>query len=241
METFRLAISSIPFLSPFLVFGSNSSSPAEEQCSNRWLLVAASAEIADVPAEPFCESARWAIDQMASCGLATEQKLTVEIVDDLRHPCGVAVVGKFDPDEFRVQLASPSQCRKLAKEEASLAEVDFEALYRSILVHEVIHALLWKQLDHLASEGFSAIAAEYVAYAFQLLSLPDADRDRLLAAFPREPPRDLGPFNSTALLLSPMRFATNAYRHFMSVEDRCEFLGGIISGEIEFDDWDQYE
>ena len=88
----------------------------------------------------------------------------------------------------------------------------------------------------------SSMANEYVAYAFQILSLPATDRDALLAAFPRPtPPKDLGPFNSTALLINPLRFATNAYRHFMSVDDRCQFLRGIISGEIEFDDWDQYE
>ena len=113
--------------------------------------------------------------------------------------------------------------------------------YESIVVHEVIHAVLWQQLAHSQNRRVSGIAGEYVAYAFQLLSLPDADREELLATFVRAPPKDLGPFNYMALKLKPLRFATNAYRHLMSVDDRCEFLTKIVSGEVKFDDWEQYE
>ena len=241
MKFFRDILFSLTCFFPFLVFGSHSPGPAEEQCSSRWLNIDVSGETAGFAAKRFCKPASWAIDQMDHCGFAIKKKLTVEVVEDLRHPCGIPVVGMFDSVEFRVQVASPSQCRQLAGQEIALAEVDFHALYESIVVHEVIHAVLWKQLDYPQNESLSGIAAEYVAYAFQLLSLPEADRGNLLEAFPRAPPRDLGPFNSTALLLSPLRFATNAYRHLMSVGDRCEFLRKIISGEVEFDDSEQYE
>ena len=121
------------------------------------------------------------------------------------------------------------------------AKVDFDAVYGSIFVHEVVHAAFWKQLDHSKREPVSAMATEYVAYALQILSLPEVDRESLLAAFPRKPPTDLAPFNYFALQISPLRFATNAYTHFMSLDDRCQFLREIISGGVEFDDWDQYE
>jgi len=241
MGYIRVILFILPCISPFLAFGGHGPFTAEEHCSNPWLKIDASAKAAGFAENFFCKPASWAIAQMDYCGFAIEQKLTVEVVDDLRHPCGVPVVGKFDSVGFRVQIAPPGQCRQLASEQAALARVDFDALYESIVVHEVIHAVFWNQLDHPRNESLSAIATEYVAYAFQLLSLPEADRDSLLAAFPRAPPIDLGPFNSTALLLNPIRFATNAYRHFVSVEDRCEFLRGIMSGEVEFDEWDQYE
>jgi len=241
MKFFRAILFSLPCFLPFFVFGSGSLSPAEEQCSSRWLNIDVNAETAGFAAKRFCKPASWAIDQLDHCGFAIKEKLTVEVVEDLRHPFGMPVVGKSDSAEFRVQVASPSQCRQLARKEIALAEVDFHALYESIVVHEVIHAVLWQQLDHPQNESLSSIAAEYVAYAFQLISLPEADRGNLLAAFPRAPPRDLGPFNYMALQLNPLRFATNAYRHLMSVDDRCEFLRRIISGEVEFDDWDQYE
>ena len=115
---------------------------------------------------------------MDHCGFAIKEKLTVEVVEDLRHPFGIPVVGESDSVEFRVQVASPSKFRQLARKEIALAEVDFHALYKSIVVHEVIHAVLWQQLDHPRNESLSAIAAEYVAYAFQLLSLPEADRGK---------------------------------------------------------------
>ena len=241
MKFFSAILVALPCFLPFLVFGSDSFSSADEQCRNRWLNIDVNTETAGFVAKRLCKPASWAIDQMDHCGFAIKEKLTVEVVEDLRHPFGTPVVGKSDSAEFSVQVAPPSQCRKLAREEIALAEVDFHALYESIVVHEVIHAVLWQQLDHPQNGSVSEIAGEYVAYAFQLLSLPEADREKLLAAFPRAPPRDLGPFNSMALLLKPLRFATNAYRHLMSVDDRCEFLRKIISGKVEFDDWKQYE
>ncbi len=241
MKFFRAILFSLPCFLPFLVFGNDSLSPAGEQCSSRWLIIDVSTETAGFAAKRLCKPASWAIDQMDHCGFAIREKLTVEVVEDLRHPFGIPVVGKSDSAEFRVQVASPSQCRQLAGEEIGLAEVEFHALYASIVVHEVIHAVLWQQRDHPKNESVSEIAGEYVAYAFQLLSLPEADRVKLLAGYPGAPPSDLGPFNSMALMLNPLRFATNAYRHLMSVDDRYEFLRKIISGEVEFDDWDQYE
>jgi hypothetical protein len=241
MKYSRTILFSLPCFLPFLVFGNGSLSRAEEQCSSRWLSIEANAENEGFAEKHLCKPASWAIEQMNHCGFAIKEKLTVEVVEDLRHPFDMPVVGKSDSAEFRVQLATPSQCRQLARKEIALAEVDFHALYESIVVHEVIHAVLWQQLDHPQTESISEIAPEYVAYAFQLLSLPETDRRNLLAAFPRAPPRDLGPFNYMALQLNPLRFATNAYRHLMSVDDRCEFLRKVISGEVAFDDWELYE
>jgi len=241
MKLFKAILFSLTCFLPFLVFGNDSLSPTGEQCSSRWLNIDVNAQTAGFAAKRLCKPASWAIDQMDHCGFAIKEKLTVEVVEDLRHPFGIPVVGKSDSSEFSVQVASPSQCRQLAREEIALAEVEFHALYESIVVHEVIHAVLWQQRDHPKNESVSEIAGEYVAYAFQLLSLPEADRVKLLAGYPGAPPSDLGPFNSMALMLNPLRFATNAYRHLMSVDDRCEFLRKIISGEVEFDDWDQYE
>ena len=241
MKLLRAVLFLLPCCLPFLVFASGSLTPAVERCSSRWLDIDVNAETADFSAKRLCKAANWAIDQMDHCGFAIKEKLTVEVVKDLRHPLGILVVGKADAAESRVQVASPSQFNQFARKEIALAEVDLDALYESIVVHEVIHAVVWQQLDHSQNESVCDIAVEYVTYAFQLLSLPEADRRNLLAAFPRGPPRDLGPFNYMALQLEPLRFATNAYRHFMSVDNRCDFLRKIISGDVEFDDWGQYE
>lgn len=241
MAFFKASLFGLLCFSSCLVLG-NDNFPAEKaRCGNPWLEIEANDKAQGFAAEEICERANWAIDQMDRCGFSIQQKLIVEVVDEVKHPCGIPVVGHFDSVEFRVKVASPDQCRQLLRTEATPAKVDFDAVYGSIFVHEVVHAAFWKQLDQSQHEPVSAMATEYVAYAFQILSLPEADRCSLLAAFPRSPPKDLGPFNYFALQISPLRFATNAYRHFMSVDDRCQFLRAIISGEVEFDDWDQYE
>ena len=241
MAFFKAGLFALLCFSSFLVLGNNSSTAEKARCGNPWLEVETNDKAEGFSAEDICQRSSWAIDQMDRCGFSIQQKLVVEVVDEVQHPCGIPVVGHFDSVEFRVKVASPDQCRQLLRTEAALANVEFDAVYGSIFVHEVVHAALWKQLDNAKHEPVSAMATEYVAYAFQILSLPKADRDSLLSAFPRTPPKDLAPFNYFALQISPLRFASNAYSHFMSVVDRCQFLREIISGEVEFDDWDQYE
>lgn len=214
---------------------------AEQRCGHRWLEIDPNSEALDVSPLEICERATWGMDQMNRCGFSINEKLTIEVVEELKHPCGIPVAGKFDSVGFRVQMASPRQCRQLLSEESVLSKMDFQAFYGSVIVHEVIHAVLWKQLDDSGMKEASSIATEYIAYAFQIASLPQVDRDLILGEFLRGPPSDLSPFNSTALLINPHRFATNAYRHFMSRGDRCKFLRGIVSGEVVFDDLYQYE
>lgn len=225
----------------FLVFWNAGLPGAQERCGNRWLDIDADTEIPGVSSVDICERATWALDEMKRCGFSINERLRVEVVENLEHPCGIPVAGKFDPYEFRVQMASPNQCRRLLANEDALAKVNFDAFYGSVVVHEVVHAVLWKQLGDAGIEKISSIATEYIAYAFQIAALPEPDRDRILEEFLRGPPSDLSPFNSVALLINPIRFATNAYRHLMSVEDPCRFLRGILAGEVEFDDWYQYE
>lgn len=172
MKLFKAILFSLTCFLPFLVFGSDSLSPTGEQCSSRWLNIDVNAQTAGFAAKRLCQPASWAIDQMDHCGFAIKEKLTVEVVEDLRHPFGIPVVGKSDSSEFSVQVASPSQCRQLAREEIALAEVEFHALYESIVVHEVIHAVLWQQRDHPKNESVSEIAGEYVAYALSLQPFP---------------------------------------------------------------------
>jgi hypothetical protein len=241
MAFFKASLFALLCFSSLLVLAIDSSNAEKAQCGNPWLEVETNDIAEGVSAENICERVSWAIDQMDRCGFSIQQKLIVEVVDELKHPCSLPVVGHFDSVEFKVKVASPDQCRQLLETEAALAKVDFDAVYGSIFVHEAVHAALWKQLDHSEHEPVSAMATEYVAYAFQILSLPTVDRDHLLAVFPRKPPTDLAPFNYFALQISPLRFATNAYRHFMSVDDRCQFLSEVISGAVEFDDWEQYE
>jgi len=238
---FKASLFALLYFSSFVVLGNDSSSAAKARCVSPWLEIEANGKAQGFPAENICERASWAIDQMELCGFSIQQKLTVEVVDELKHPCGLPVVGYFDSVEFRVKVASPDQCRQLLLAEAALANADFDAVYGSIIVHEVVHAALWSQLQNSEHEPIPAMATEYVAYAFQVMSLPEPDRDSLLAAFPRATPKDLGPFNYTALQISPLLFATNAYKHLMSVDNRCHFLKEIISGKVEFDDWYEYE
>ena len=238
---FKASLFALLYFSSFVVLGNDSSTAAKARCVNPWLEIEANGKAQGFPAENICERASWALDQMELCGFSIQQKLTVEVVDELKHPCGLPVVGYFDSTDFRVKVASRDQCRQLLQKEAALAKVDFDAVYGSIFVHEVVHAALWSQLHHFEHEPVPAMATEYVTYAFQILSLPAPHRDSLLAAFPRATPKDLGPFNYTALQISPLRFATNAYMHLMSVDDRCQFLKEIISGKVEFDDWYEYE
>ena len=194
--------------------------------------------LTNVSSAELCGYVRRSLEKMSECGLSLRRALTIEVVDEVKHPCGLPVVGKFTAENYSIQVSSPSLCAEASKTEPGLAKIPQTYIHGSIVVHEVAHAVFWEETKQ---RQLPAIAHEYFAYAFQIDSLPEQYRETFLEAYPRAAPTDLGPFNFTYLQISPPGFAANAYRHLASQENRCTFINKIISGAAEFPDWEEYE
>ena len=189
-------------------------------------------------AAELCGHLQRSLKKMSKCGLVLKRALTVEVVDEVKHPCGLPVVGKFTAERFSVQVSSPDRCAQASNTEPGWEKIPQEHIHASIVVHEVAHAIFW---ENTKQRPLPAVAHEYFAYAFQIDSLPEHYREKFLEAYPRGAPIDLGPFNFTYLQMSPPGFAANAYRHLASQNNRCAFIKRIISGAVQFPDWEEYE
>lgn len=102
-------------------------------------------------------------------------------------------------------------------------------LWRSVVAHEVAHALVG---CHLRGSPLAGAAHEYVAYVTMLATLDDATRAAALAAMPGPGLTHDAEINDFRYAFDPMRFGLDAYRHWLRQPDGEAFLRSLIRGSI---------
>ena len=189
-------------------------------------VVAGSPEEGDVA----CSAARTALELLGRCRIHPRKPFDVHIVDEVRHPQNGAIFGLYDPFQQRAVVARPSTLPALVEGTpyAILPPVDF---YRSLIVHEVVHAVMHQNLNRRAS---THAAYEYPAYALQIESLPPEVRDGFLQSFDQQAVRAASLFNDAVLLFDPFFFAARAYHHFKDATDGCAHISALLDGEVDF-------
>jgi hypothetical protein len=80
----------------------------------------------------------------------------------------------------------------------------------------------------------SGASYEYPAYAIQLESLPDEEREKLLQATRRRSGSNKFVFNDLILAFDPFFFAARAYQHFKTSSNGCARLLKLMDGEVSF-------
>ncbi|MCU0775267.1 MAG: hypothetical protein MUC74_12445, partial [Ideonella sp.] len=104
-----------------------------------------------------------------------------------------------------------------------------ERLWRSVVAHEVAHALVG---CHLQGRSLPGAAHEYVAYVTMFATLDDATRESALAAMPGSGFAHDAEINDFRYALDPMSFGVEAYRHWLRQPDGIGFLRSLIRGSI---------
>ena len=103
------------------------------------------------------------------------------------------------------------------------------SMYRSLVTHEVVHAV--------ASCNFTISkptihAKEYVAYVAMFAMMNPVIRARVLAANPGVGFDRESEINDLTYLLDPMRFGVEAYRHYLKTDHGDAFLLKALSGNV---------
>ncbi len=177
----------------------------------------------------ICDGTRQALQLLAQCAIAPQQKIEIQILEDVRHPLAGPIFGYYDLNARRIALtAFPNM-------PALMQGTPYEGLphrefYRSLVVHEVVHSVMHQNLRQPAK---SHAAYEYPAYALQIASLPADARTRFLKAFDRERLARTPPFSDTILGFAPYLFAARAYEHFVASPNACTNLRAVMTGEID--------
>ena len=177
-----------------------------------------------------CSAANEAIQRLDACGINLRRPLHVQIMSEVRHPFSGAIFGLFDTKQERVLVTQEANMPALVEGTpyAMLPQRDF---YRSLIIHEVIHAVMHQNLKRPVS---SHAAYEYPAYALQIEALSAGVRDMFLQSFDQQAIKANSIFSDAILLFDPYFFAARAYEHFKASPDGCAHLAGILEGEVSF-------
>ncbi len=177
-----------------------------------------------------CAAAERASALLGDCGIRQTRPVTVEIVETFPESHGPCVA-TFDCGEDILQILPPDRLADSSIVTGAFAEVPPEIFFDSLIVHELTHAFL----HHTDPSVPLRTAHEYLAYAFQLDSLPEEHRSTILdARNSPEPVTSSMMVNPAILLFAPQVFAANAWLYFTGVGERCTSVDRIRSGELIF-------
>jgi hypothetical protein len=181
----------------------------------------------DGAAQAICEGARDAFHFLAPLGLAQPLSLAIEAVESMPQELGRGVVGCFDSSSDRVVILRHDAFERRGRWLG--VEPDL-AVYRSVVAHEVTHAIL---RCHLADDDrLPRIAHEYAAYVVMLATLDPARLDLVLAAYPGEGVDHVSQITVLSYVFDPVAFGVEAFRHWRRQPDGLGFLRDVIEGKL---------
>jgi hypothetical protein len=194
------------------------------------------AALVDVTAESreeghlACSAAQDAIRLLDRCGISLHRPLALHISREVRHPLGGTIFGLFDTKQEKVLVTQEANIPSLVKD-TPYARLPQREFYRSLIVHEIVHGIMHRNLKRPAT---SHAAYEYPAYALQVESLPPHVRDTFLQSFDQTAIAQRSLFNDPVLFFDPYFFAASAYHHFKASPNGCSHLTALLEGEVSF-------
>jgi hypothetical protein len=178
-------------------------------------------------AQAICDGVRDAFGFLAPLGLAHPSHLAVEAVDAMPPGLGRGVVGCFERSSGRVEVLSYEAFERSGRWLG--VEPDLAA-YRSVVAHEVTHAILHCHLPD--DDALPRVAHEYVAYVVMFATMNAALRELVLMAYPGEGFDDVSQINLLSYVFDPVAFGVEAYRHWRRQPDGLAVLRAVIDGTL---------
>lgn len=176
--------------------------------------------------EPACAGARDAFAFLAPLHPPPLRPLLIELVAQLPPDLQRDAVGFYAPRLHRLmvlELPTFMVHRRWFGVPTSLA------MYRSVVAHEVVHALVNTYLNgrYLANAGH-----EYVAYVAMFATMEAVTRQAVMAAMPDASFSFDSEINDMRYALDPMSFGVASYRHWLRQPDGMQFLRRVIEGSV---------
>lgn len=179
-------------------------------------------------ATPICTAITDALQTLRTCNVPLTHGVTVIQRDALQPGC----MGVYHCGEEEIELLTHAAMETARDPDNSLAFVDTQAYFNSILAHELAHAAF----DTVPCPFDSCLAThEYVAHVMQVRSLPAADIARFEAAIDMDTPLGRDTINPFIYLMAPDAFLGRAWAHFRQRPDPCGYIGEIMSGRVVLD------
>jgi len=177
-------------------------------------------------AERVCTATVAAREHLAQCGLPQRRPVTVEIRAEIDGPADHCA-GLYECGSARIALIPPDGVASVMPPESIFAPLPPGDYYDSLVVHELVHALM-DQAE--CSDARCDADREYVAYALQIDSLSPANRELVERFREIERPVDPARLNDFLLFMKPDVFAAHAWAHFDEPGNGCAFVADLVAG-----------
>ena len=175
-----------------------------------------------------CDAVVHAKRMLEPCGLRQTRPIEVELVGQMgkEHE---ACVAYFNCEADSLALLAPSAITASGEIAAAFRRLPIDEYFRSVIVHEMTHALVHQ--SH--SDKFSRVAHEYLAYSMQIASLKQKDRSLVLDGLEPTELVDIANVDEIGLAFGPSQFALQSYQHFRRPEKGCTMIERIIAADPE--------
>ncbi len=190
---------------------------------------------AESPSDAYlaCAGAADAVAFLAQHGFTVDTVMRVDIRDTVfvhsENKPSFRVLGQFDVDDDVILVTSTAGQRKMAADKPIFAIPYDDALFRSVVAHEVAHAIVE---DNFALIKPSRMAHEYIAYIVQLATLPRHLRYQILDHH-QVPGFDSElEINPIVYGLDPDVFAVKAYLHYRRPAVGTVFLQSLLYRDL---------
>ena len=153
--------------------------------------------------------------------------ITIELMQVLPEGAGSHAIGQFNYRSKRIEiLAYDAAVAASMAYPAAFGVPMSKALWDSYVVHEFAHATAQA---HFAAGVPMSTASEYIAAVAQMISLPPALREQILANYGTTTgfERD-SEITELFYYMDPAKFAVMAYRHYLKPENGARFVGRLL-------------
>lgn len=168
-----------------------------------------------------CDSVNNVIEVARKIGLSEELNITISIVDKLTMSNTGRLLAFFNPGTMEIQVLSMKACRETFGKEVLFGQEMDKELYRSLIIHEIAHALFW---NNMGEKLIAREIHEYFAYTIQLALLDEAHRNKIIYSCNVPAYVNMSEISEEYYLLSPKHFAVKSYLHFINNKQGWPFL-----------------
>jgi hypothetical protein len=180
-----------------------------------------------------CAASVAALARLAELGLVPKRTIRVVLVDTGILYNGHLAYGQYDGPQDRLELMSLAAIDDQQPRPSQFGEPIDDALYASLVAHELTHAVAQQ---HMRADKIGSPAQEYLAYAVQLATLPEARREAIVAAAGVRGWETGDTVSNIYLGLNVHRFAVKSYLHLYGHPQRAEVVQTVLAsrGNVTF-------
>lgn len=181
--------------------------------------------------EEVCLSSSLALEFLQRYGVKAQSAISIEIVDYPLDAVGHPVFGSYDSRTDQIRIMSMASITRTVDTPTLYDEpLDFE-LYRSVIAHEVTHALVQQ---NRRVEPITTTAQEYLAHATQLAILSEARRAQIIGTAGVGAWESGDVISDIYMAMALTRFAVKCYLHLTEQQKPVEFVQALLTAKWRY-------